>query len=192
MKIGFFGGTFDPPHSGHVRAASAFADQIRPDRLLIIPNYISPLKDKAVAPDEDRMRMCELAFSSVPGAEISDREIKAKGTSYTYRTVAALEREFRGAEIWMLLGSDSFMSLERWARWRALLCHCYIAVAMRGNEKPPLFIEKVRTYEMHYGARISLLHNEPVEVSSTEIRGHRSGLVPQAVAEYIREKGLYE
>ena len=92
----------------------------------------------------------------------------------------------------MLLGSDSFMSLERWARWRALLCHCYIAVAMRGNEKPPLFTEKVRTYEMHYGARISLLHNEPVEVSSTEIRGHRSGLVPQAVAEYIREKGLYE
>lgn len=101
-RIGFYGGTFDPPHMGHTAAAAAFAAAVRPDRLYIIPNYLPPLKDGRVpAPAADRLAMAALAF---PGCTVCDFELKSGGVSYTYKTAEYLHRLHPDGALFMLIG----------------------------------------------------------------------------------------
>ena len=91
MRLGIYGGTFSPPHKGHVEAAEAFSREMKLDKLLIIPTFVPPHKTTADdATPEQRLEMCRLAFSHIKNAEISDMEIKRGGTSYTYLTLEEL------------------------------------------------------------------------------------------------------
>jgi len=112
-KIGLYGGTFAPPHLGHVHAARAFLRAIPVDRLLIMPTFQPPHKAKAAGDTpEVRLEMCRAAFGDIPGIEVSDYEIAKADVSYTVQTLRHLTAENR--EIYLLCGTDMFLTLEKW------------------------------------------------------------------------------
>ncbi len=196
MRIAVYGGSFNPPHRGHVEAAKTVARELRPDRFLIIPAGIPP--HKALAEDspsgEQRMDLCRLAFSEIPGAEISDIELRREGKSYSYDTVLQLRTDNPGAELCLVIGTDMLLSFEEWYHFRYLLENCTLAVLARGEEDGEELRERALQLRNEYGARITLLPHEPVEMSSETIRARlplRAGedLLPDAVyAEIIRRR----
>ena len=114
-KIGLYGGTFGPPHLGHVYAAKTFLREVAPDRLLIMPAGIPPHKEKAAGDTPElRLAMCRAAFGDLPHTEISDYEIRKPGKSYTVETLEHLAAP--GREITMLCGTDMFLTLDHWHR----------------------------------------------------------------------------
>jgi nicotinate-nucleotide adenylyltransferase len=196
MRIAVYGGSFNPPHRGHVEAAKTVARELRPDRFLIIPAGIPP--HKALAEDspsgEQRMDLCRLAFSEIPGAEISDIELRREGKSYSYDTVLQLRTDNPGAELCLVIGTDMLLSFEEWYHFRYLLENCTLAVLARGEEDGEELRERALQLRNEYGARITLLPHEPVEMSSETIRARlplRAGedLLPDAVyTEIIRRR----
>lgn len=191
-KTGIFGGAFNPVHNGHVRLAEEAVKQLKLKKLLIIPTFVSPHKNTALAPFEDRMEMCRKAFSHIEGAEICDIEKRLGGTSYTINTVRALKSERPEEQLFLLIGGDMLFSFGEWYKYESLLKETKVCAVARDNDSLVDMMEFAN--EM---GRVRVLPTKAVEVSSTEIRGKAarggdiSQLVPEAVAEYIAEKGLY-
>lgn len=180
MRILIFGGAFDPPHQGHVNAAKAAYDRIKPDIFYIIPAFDPPLKDAPVTQSSHRMNMCALAFGDIPNAVVSDIEIKRGEKSYTYITLAEIKEKHPESEIFLLVGADQLEQFEKWARYEYILENCTLCVAGRGKK------EINKKYE-----KVILLENEKTDISSTEIRAGVRDKLPEKVYEYIKEKGLY-
>lgn len=191
-KTGIFGGAFNPVHNGHVRLAEEAVKQLKLKKLLIIPTFVSPHKNTALAPFEDRMEMCRKAFSHIEGAEICDIEKRLGGTSYTINTVRALKSERPEEQLFLLIGGDMLFSFGEWYKYESLLKETKVCAVARDNDSLVDMMEFAN--EM---GRVRVLPTKAVEVSSTEIRekaargGDISQLVPEAVADYIAEKGLY-
>lgn len=196
--IALYGGTFSPPHLGHIRAAEAFARAVSPDRLLIVPSAIPPHKAPVMgASDEERLAMCRLAFASVPSAEVSDMEILRRGKSYTVETLRALAAP--SVRLVLLVGTDMFLSLDTWYSFRELFQLAEIAYVRRESEAETeaLLLEKERLYTEKYAARILALSTDVTEISSTELRRRLASgeslegyLLPEVEA-YIKARGLY-
>ncbi|MBE6535458.1 MAG: nicotinate (nicotinamide) nucleotide adenylyltransferase [Ruminococcaceae bacterium] len=197
-RVGIYGGTFAPIHNGHVRAAKAFMEQMKLDYLFIIPAHLPPHKQIDESDDPIyRLRMCELAFEGVDGIVISDCEILRGGKSYTYDTLKELQRE--NTRLFLLCGTDMVLTFDTWYRFEDIFKMCYPVYVRREND--PLIgnriVTKITEYYQKYGVMFRKIITEPVELSSTDIRASvRSGedissLVPQKVAEFIRENGLY-
>ena len=196
MRIAVYGGSFNPPHLGHVEAARTAARALSPEKFLIVPAGTPP--HKAMAEDSPtparRLELCRLAFAEVPGAEISDRELRREGKSYTSDTVEQLLGEYPGAEICLVVGTDMLLSFEDWYRFRFLLEKCTLAVLSRTEEDGEELRDKIGALRSAYGARILLLEHEPLKASSEEIRRRlplRSGReqLPETVyAEIIRRR----
>lgn len=197
-KIGIFGGTFSPPHIGHVNSAKDFLREIQLDELFVIPTYQPPHKEYgAEASADERLEMTRLAFSGVPKASVSDLEIMRGGMSYTYLTLEELSREDR--EIFLLCGTDMLLTLSEWKnaeRIFELATICYVRRENDAQLKNEIE-RRIAEYRERYGARVITVSNAVVEISSTELRKmlkERSGAekyLPRAVYEYILEKGLY-
>ena len=120
MKLGFFGGTFNPPHLGHVRAAEAAAKTLGLDVLYVIPAGIPPHKElpaNSADPDQ-RLEMACLAFGEIPGVQVLDWELRRPGRSYTSDTVERLVKAHPGDELWLLCGTDMFETLPSWHKGR--------------------------------------------------------------------------
>ena len=115
-KIGIYGGSFNPPHEGHVLAAREAIRLLELDRLLIVPAFLPPHKELPPgSPDaEGRLALCRLAFSSVPGAEVCDLEIRRQGISYTVDTLKSLHARYPGDELVLLMGTDMLRSFRNW------------------------------------------------------------------------------
>ena len=196
MRIAVYGGSFNPPHLGHVEAAKTVARTLAPDRFLIVPAAVPP--HKALAEDspspEQRMELCRMAFAEIPGGEISDVELRRGGRSYTFDTVSELRGEYPDAELFLVIGTDMLLSFEEWYHFRFLLEECTLAVLARAEEDGELLRGKAEELEREYGARIVLLAHEPLEASSEQIRERlplRAGedLLSDAVyAEIIRRR----
>ena len=196
MRIAVYGGSFNPPHLGHVEAAKTVARTLAPDRFLIVPAAVPP--HKALAEDspspEQRMELCRMAFAEIPGGEISDVELRRGGRSYTFNTVSELRGEYPDAELFLVIGTDMLLSFEEWYHFRFLLEECTLAVLARAEEDGELLRGKAEELEREYGARIVLLAHEPLEASSEQIRERlplRAGedLLSDAVyAEIIRRR----
>ena len=196
--IALYGGTFSPPHLGHIRAAEAFSHAVSPDRLLIVPSSLPPHKAPVLgADDEARLEMCRLAFSSIPSAEISDIEILRRGKSYTVETLRALAAP--SIRLVLLVGTDMFLSLDTWYSFRELFQLAEIAYVRRETEAETeaLLLEKERLYTEKYAARILALSTDVTEISSTELRRRLASgeslegyLLPEVEA-YIKARGLY-
>ena len=198
MRIGIYGGTFAPPHIGHVAAAQAFMAQMKLDILYVIPAGIPP--HKQVAADDDprhRLRMCELAFAGVEGVIISDCEIRRAGKSYTVDTL----REFYSPEnrLFLLCGTDMMLTLDTWREPEEIFRLCY-PIYIRREEDRELdakIIAKIGEYQDRFGAIVRRVVMPPIVLSSTEVRmAVKNGetidsMVSPAVASYIRENGLY-
>lgn len=191
-KTGIFGGAFNPVHNGHVRLAEEAVKQLKLRRLLIIPTYVSPHKHTELAPYEDRAEMCRRAFGHIPGAEVSDIEVRLGGTSYTINTVRALKDLYPDEQFFLLIGGDMLFSFDQWFKYESLLKETKVCAVARDSDS----LVDMMEYANELG-RIKVLPTQAVEMSSTAVRktvaegGDISGMVPQGSAEYIREKGLY-
>lgn len=199
MKLGVFGGTFSPPHKGHVAAAACFKETFGLDRLLIVPAAVAPNKEgKDVLPALHRVAMCRLAFDGIPSCEVSEIELARGGTSYTYLTLGELSSP--DVELYLLMGSDMFLTLGSWRRPEEILRLATVVVAGRVSE-PGTLREMEKTREellSEYGGKIAFLENPVVEVSSTFLRekiaaGEDTGnWLTAPVREYIEKEKLYD
>ena len=126
MKIAIYGGSFNPPHLGHVEAARTVASALAPDRLLIVPASVPPHKELADGSPtaQQRLELCRLAFADIPGAEISEMELCREGKSYSYDTVRLLREENPDAQLILVVGTDMLLSFEKWYQFRYLLENC--------------------------------------------------------------------
>lgn len=191
-KTGIFGGAFNPVHNGHVRLAEEAVKQLKLRRLLIIPTYVSPHKHTELLPYEDRAEMCRRAFGHIPGAEVSDIEVRLGGTSYTINTVRALKQLYPDEQFFLLIGADMLFSFDKWYKYESLLKETKVCAAARDSDS----LADMMEYANELG-RIKVMTTQAIELSSTQVRsiaqqgGDITGMVPQGVADYISEKGLY-
>ena len=198
MRVGIYGGTFSPVHNGHVAAAKAFMEQMWLDILYVIPTGVTPHKDmKGDATAADRLEMCRLALEGVEGVIVSDLEMKREGKSYTVDTLRELyDPEGR---LFLLMGTDMLMTLDRWREPDEIFRLCYPVYVRRetdGELDAPI-VEKIKSYQDKYGKVVRRIVTPAIELSSTDVRAAVAegfpieGAVPPAVAEYIRARGLY-
>lgn len=197
-RIGIYGGTFNPPHSGHVHLARTLAQALGLERVLIIPSNLPPHKQvPELASGADRMEMCRLAFPDEP-FEISGLELSRGGKSYTCDTLAALQKQYGNAEFYLFMGTDMLLSFHQWRNPGDILRMCRLAVAARGS------MEEYETLEDYIcngplgdiRSRVILCTERPFPVSSTGMRERIAcrlleGLLSCSVYSYILEKGLY-
>ena len=196
MNIAVYGGSFNPPHLGHIEAARSVARILRPDRFLIVPDRVPPHKELAEnSPNaEERLALCRLAFADVPGAEVSDMELRREGKSYTYDTVRDLRARFPEASLTLVIGTDMLESFAEWYQYRYLIDNCTLAVLGRAEDDGERLRECAAELRRSCGAQILLLPHEPVEASSEKVRERlplRAGedLLSEAVyAEIIRHR----
>lgn len=197
--IGILGGTFNPPHNGHIRLAGEFREKLDLDKILLIPTYTPPHKQaKELAGTKDRLNMCSLIAEKADFLEVSDIEIRRGGKSYTVDTLRELTGEHPENSYFFLMGSDMFLTFHLWREYREIFSLCTICVASRENSSD---LERLTSYakktfgEKWTKVRFSPL--EPMELSSTQVREalHRGeslrGLVPPEIEQYITERGLY-
>lgn len=200
MRIGVYGGTFNPIHRGHLTAARAAADALGLEKVLLIPDNLPPHKELPAgsATGEDRLAMCRLTAGEVPGMEVLDLELRRSGPSYTSDTLAELHAQYPDDELWLLVGSDMFLSLQEWHEPERILSLAGIAAfhRTRGDETER-FAQQKANLEQIYGARVALLENpDVVEISSTELRaqlaqGRGRNFLTEAVYGYVLRRGLY-
>jgi nicotinate-nucleotide adenylyltransferase len=191
--IGILGGTFDPPHAGHVAAAVAAQQQLGLDEVRVIPAGQAPLRSGApIASAADRATMCRLAFAEFPWAVVDERETRREGTSWSVDTARQLAQEFPSARLVWILGADQLARLDRWKDVAALCGLVEFAVLSRDgiSTVPPAAVAST--------VRLTVLQAPAVQVSSTALRAAlrrgdspRNGL-PLAVARHIDERSLYQ
>ena len=195
-KIGIFGGTFNPIHSGHVMLAKHYLQALDLTRLLVIPTQQPPHK-KAVnlAPARLRMQLCELGFADVEKVQVSDMELLRSGKSYTVDTVRQLREQYPQAELFLLVGSDMFLSFQLWKDWQEILKHTTLCTAAR-NEGELCELKKCAQTLSQYGS-VQVFDFPVLSISSTEIREKISrgescaGLLPPCVYQKILQEKLY-
>jgi nicotinate-nucleotide adenylyltransferase len=187
-KIGVFGGAFNPPHKGHVRLARDFADRLSLTEVMVIPSFIPPHKSAAALVNaQDRLEMCRLAFCDDPRFTVSATEIERGGKSYTYDTLLEIKKSNPGAALYLIIGSDMFLTFHTWRRYEDILKICTLCTAARENG--------LTFAENPYNALISDL--PALELNSTAIREKlKNGedieaYVGGKVAGYINGRGLY-
>jgi len=220
MKIGLFGGTFNPIHFGHLRAALEVKEGFGLDQVLLIPAAIPPHKDcGALAAAADRLRMIELAAEGEPGIAASDVEIRRGGSSYTIDTVRQFRSELpAGAALYLIAGLDAFLEIDTWKSFRELLALVPVIVISRPDASDRSAGSDREAVARLFRSRISsrcTLSGDPagfsaegvrgvtvfpvtaLDVSSSRIRDLAAAgrslrfLVPEKVRHYIQAKGLY-
>lgn len=192
-RFGIYGGTFNPIHNGHLHLIRAACAQLSFDRLLVVPANIPPHKAATdLASNRDRLEMARLATAGMPGVWVSDIELRARGKSYTILTLERLRALFPECSFTLLMGADMLESFDRWHRWRDILKLADIAAFARNEGEESLLERKAALI-----GRARVVRVEPLPLSSTLVREKVrrgediSDLVPEPVAAYIYEKGLY-
>ena len=198
-RIGIYGGTFNPLHTGHLEAARQAVTALNLDKLLLIPDRIAPHKeipDNSPTP-EQRLEMLWIAVAGDDKIEVSDIELKREGKSYTCQTVLQLREEIPGARLVVLMGTDMFLSFLEWKDPQVILANAAIGVFYRGEkgEKEAVLAQKQKLEAM--GAEVLLVDNEITNISSTQMRRllafHCAApFLPEGVGAYIDAHGLYD
>lgn len=198
-KIGVFGGTFNPPHLGHVLAAREVMQALKLDKVLFIPDAQPPHKEvpKGSPEPEVRLKMVQAAVAGEVGFEVSDLELCRPGKSYTSDTLRILKEVYPEDTLYLIMGTDMFLSLHTWHE-PEVICSLAVIAAMHRDEKDrgEEMLQQKNALEESYGARVEIVINHRVEISSTKVRrllilgGAEKYVAPQ-VLEIIREQGLY-
>lgn len=190
MRLAFFGGSFDPPHVGHLLVAQDAFEQLALDRLVVIPAATQPLKSAEVTPAAQRLEMTRLTFGDDPRFEVSDVEVRRGGVSFTVDTLEHFAARHPHAERFLLLGADVLATFGQWREPARVLSLARPVVLVRHSDEAEQPAELA-------GARVLKLATRRVDVSSTEIRARvRSGrsirgFVTDSVAALIERDGLY-
>ena len=198
-KIGIYGGTFNPPHTGHLQAAKQAVEVLDLDMLLMIPDRIAPHKDiPAGSPTpEQRLEMLHIALAGEEKILPSDIELRREGVSYTYLTLEALREQYPEEELILLMGTDMFLTLDAWKEPERICAMATLGVFYRGEkgEKEKILAQKAALEAK--GAKVELVENDIINISSTQLRRllafHAADeFLPAGVGEYIRANGLYD
>ena len=197
-RVGIYGGTFAPPHIGHVEAAKAFMKQMRLDYLYVIPAAIPPHKklDFDVDPFH-RLAMCDLAFSGIDGVIVSDLELRRGGISYTVDTLRELTAP--DTRLFLFCGTDMFLTLDQWYQADEIFKLCYPIYIRRENDPfiTNKILKKIGEYTEKYNAIVRRVVTEPIEISSSLVRktlregGDISSMVDPKVKMYIEDHCLF-
>lgn len=190
MRIGVFGGTFDPPHVGHLLLAADARDALGLDRLIFVPARAQPLKVETppIASAQDRLEMVRLAVADDAQYTVDEAEINRRGLSYTVDTLEHLAGRHRGAELFLLLGRDALAGFPKWRNPERIRELATLAVMERSWEEP--------SPAANVGDVVSV-STRRVDVSATEIRARLragksiKGFVPESVEQFIEARGLY-
>ena len=198
-RIGIYGGTFNPPHIGHIRAAQHAVQALGLDMLLLIPDRIAPHKviPSGTANPQQRLEMVRLAAKDLDKAKVLDLELKREGPSYTYQTIEELKQQYPQDELILLMGTDMFLSFMTWKNPEIILSHAALGVFYRGDRGEVAQIDLAKAQMEADGHTVYLVENPVVDISSTDLRRmlalHCAGpFLPDGVADYIRRHGLYE
>jgi nicotinate-nucleotide adenylyltransferase len=214
-RIGFLGGTFNPIHLGHLRAAEEVQARFSLATVLFIPSYIPPHKlTIEMAAPEDRLAMVKLAVRGMPHFAVSSIEIDDQQTSYSIITLDKVKKVYPEARLFFIVGVDAFLEIETWKSYRDVLEQCRFIVVSRPGHRldqakkvlPEEFGDKILDVRGPSGIgqclilehQIFLVDTQALDISSTEIRRRIrrgqpiKGLVPEAVEEYIKKKKLYQ
>ncbi len=191
MKICLFGGTFDPPHIGHLLIAQTICEAENFDKIIFVPAN-KQLNKKVITPQKKRIEMVKLAIEDNPNFELSDIEINRGGVSYTIDTISHMKQSVIGKddELFFLIGSDSLLDFQNWKNPRGILENCKVIVAIRPGFRP----SDIPSWILH---RIQFANIPRVEISSTIIRKRWRDdktiryMVTLPVWEYIQEQDLY-
>ena len=201
MKIGIYGGTFNPVHNGHITAARAAVKALGLDKLLLLPANVPPhktLPDGSASPRQ-RLEMAELAAGAVGKlAQADGIELQRTGKSYTSDSLRLLRERYPEDELWLLMGSDMFLSLHRWHEPEVICSLAHIGAFHRtdgGADEG--FAAQKRLLERQFGAKVAIIDNEEIiPISSTQVRealarGEGETMLPTAVWGHIRRCHLY-
>lgn len=197
-QIGIMGGTFDPPHLGHLMIAEQMRETLNLDQVRFMPNGQIVYKETSrMATPKQRLEMVRLAIQGNPAFVVDTTEIDWVGTTYTYQTMEFLTQREPDAEFTFLMGADSLDYMERWKYPERIFSCCKIAAVLRPGFSLKHMQEKQRELESRFGARITLVESPQILLSSTELRQRlKDGksvryLIPEAVDAYIKKHGLY-
>lgn len=196
MRIGIMGGTFNPPHNGHVHAAQQAAQALRFDRLLLIPDNVPPHKTlpKGSASGEQRLEMTRRMAKLIPGAEASDMELRRGGRSYTAETLRRLTAEHPGSELYFIMGTDMLLTLDQWREPEVICALATLAVIARDEADRTAIARKAAWLKDKWQARVAIVDCPALPVSSTEVRADRQRcreMVPAEIFAYIERQNLY-
>ena len=196
MKIGIFGGAFNPVHNGHLNIADAFYEDLKLDKMLLIPTANPPHKSGAgLLSSDDRINMLRLAIENKP-YEISTIEFERNDKSYTYNTLLELKRLYPEADLFLIIGADQIINFEKWYRYSDILDMVTLCASARESEEEKQIIIK-SAQRLGIQDRFYMSGRAVLRVSSSEIRdkikngSDVSKLLPKKVFDYISEKGLY-
>ena len=188
-RIGILGGTFDPPHNGHIAMAETAIRKLKLKEVIFVPAKTPPHKSREeISSQQDRLAMLKLAVGGRNKFRISEIEFNRRGPSYTVDTLAELQRQNPDDEFYFLIGADNISDMESWYQPERILEIVKVAAAGRPGFSP----------EGKFSAMIESFDMTPVSVSSTMIREKVrsdqsiSGLLPSAVEEYILKRNLYK
>ena len=188
MRLGIFGGSFDPPHLGHLLPVIDAAEQLQLDAVRFVPAAQQPFKvGRAQADALHRLAMTERLVRGIPGFAADATEVRRAGVSYTVDTVTELAASFPEAELVLLLGADAYALFDQWREPERIRSMASIAVLVRGGDERAI----------PASATVQVLQTRRVDISSTELRARAAngrtirGFMPDAVADYIAEHRLY-
>ena len=199
VRIGIYGGTFNPPHVGHIQAAKQAVTALNLTKLLVIPDRIAPHKvmpgNSATA--QQRLDMLRTALADCEKIEVSDIELNREGPSYTYETILELKKQYPQDQLVLLMGTDMFLSFHTWKNPDIILENAALGVFYRGEKGEAAAIEAKKAEMEAAGAKIELVKNEIINISSTQMRrllAFRCAgeFLPEGVLDYIRENRLYD
>lgn len=212
MKIGIFGGSFNPPHMGHINAVQTVAKKMGLGKVHIVPAAQNPLKTPVEGPtSEQRLELTRLAFSQY-GEDyfVDDQEIQRGGLSYTIDTVLNLRKTYEASDLYLIVGADKFEELAQWKDYQKILAEVNLVVTTRPGYDTPESLEAMPAYlkpyvsdfdfnfiELNTGRNIQFITLRDIEISSSELRKWlRTGkpvekYLPLAVESYIKEHKLF-
>ncbi|WP_294568727.1 nicotinate (nicotinamide) nucleotide adenylyltransferase [uncultured Subdoligranulum sp.] len=196
MKVLLFGGTFDPPHNGHMNNLRAALDLVQPDKAIVMPAGIPPHKAASATPGEVRLAMCRCFTALSPVVEVSDWEIRQGGRSYTVHTLEMLRDRFPEAELYLGVGSDMLLSFTRWRRWQEILSMATLVVESRRPGDGTALHTGAEALQAA-GGRVLFAHAQSYPCASSDLRTGRipradwGQYLPATVLQVIQSQDLY-
>lgn len=191
MKIGIYGGSFNPPHIAHLILAESLYEILQLDKVVFVPSAVPPHKQNDDLLDAaQRLRLTQLAIGDNDRFEVSDIEIKRGGASYTIETIHALDKLYKNVTLYLIVGVDNLVTFHYWKDYRSILDGCTV-IAMK---RPGFETSRVQEDVLEKAEIVDLPY---LEISSTEIRRRiRKGksiryMVPDSVLQEIKECGFY-
>lgn len=196
MRIGIYGGTFNPPHVGHLRAAKYAIEALGLEKLLLIPSCIAPHKKLPQDTPTPRQRAQMVQIAAGEKMEVSSIELDRGGTSFTYETVEALRSQYPNDELVLFVGTDMFLSFDTWREPNRILQNAALGVFYRGDKNELEMIAAQKAQMERSGATVYLVENPVTAISSTQLRrmltfACAGPFLPDGVLDYIKENGLY-